>query len=64
MVAGALAQFGSRHLMTGARLTHGQTGHPVAVRYYCPDCDQGLPASEVRAEINGRPTMDPAPHRP
>ncbi len=53
MVAGALAEFGSHHLMEGARLTHAESGHTVAVGYFCPECGERVGPREVWAEIEG-----------
>jgi DNA-binding HxlR family transcriptional regulator len=53
MVAGALAEFGSQHLMEGARLTHARSGHTVAVGYFCPDCGERVEPQEVWPEIEG-----------
>lgn len=55
VVTGALAYFGTRHLMNDAKLTHASSGHPITLRYFCPDCDSRVPASEVWPDFEGTP---------
>ncbi len=55
-VTGAMAYFGTKHLMDEARITHGETGHAVTLRYYCPDCGERVGAGEVWPEFSGGPS--------
>ena len=47
MIVGALAAWGSRHVYKHAKLVHAECGHPVRLRYYCPDCGERVRGSEV-----------------
>ena len=47
MVVGALAAWGGRHVHKQTRLVHAGCGHPVSVRYYCPDCGEGVRGADV-----------------
>jgi DNA-binding HxlR family transcriptional regulator len=46
-IVGALAAWGSRHVYRQAQLVHGGCGHPVTLRYYCPDCGAPVRGTEV-----------------
>ncbi|MEX2081762.1 MAG: helix-turn-helix domain-containing protein [Dehalococcoidia bacterium] len=54
-VAGALSYFGTRHMMKGAKVTHGDGDHAITIRYYCPDCGERVPAGEVWPQFAGGP---------
>jgi DNA-binding HxlR family transcriptional regulator len=47
MIVGALAAWGSRHVYKRAKLVHAGCGHPVTLRYYCPDCGERVRGAEV-----------------
>src|SRR5881628_1745823 len=47
MIVGALAAWGSRHVYKHAKLVHAECGHPVRLRYYCPDCGERVRGAEV-----------------
>lgn len=53
-VAAALTVFGSKHLVENSRLTHGDSGHTVAMRYHCAECGDTVRGSEVWPEVDGR----------
>jgi DNA-binding HxlR family transcriptional regulator len=38
VVVGALAAWGSRHVHRQTALVHAECGHPVEVKYFCPQC--------------------------
>ena len=47
MVVGALASWGSRHIYPDVQLVHADCGHPVEVKYFCPECAGRLRGREV-----------------
>lgn len=63
-VAGALSHFGSKHLMPESRLTHGETGHTVSLRYFCAECDSFVRGAEVFPEVAGRLPGPATPEHP
>ncbi|MGK2964429.1 MAG: winged helix-turn-helix transcriptional regulator [Tepidiformaceae bacterium] len=52
-IAGALSHFGSKHLMPDSRLTHGDSGHLVSLRYFCAECGGFVRGAEVFPEVAG-----------
>jgi DNA-binding HxlR family transcriptional regulator len=46
-IVGALATWGSRHVFKQAKLVHVGCGHPVTVDYYCPECDERVPRTNI-----------------
>jgi len=38
VVVGALAAWGSRHVHRQTALVHAECGHPVEIKYFCPQC--------------------------
>ena len=48
LVIGALAHWGSKHVHQDTRLVHDESGHPVKVTYYCPECDRRVRGRSVR----------------
>jgi DNA-binding HxlR family transcriptional regulator len=52
VVVGALAAWGGRHLYRRAPLVHVGCGHPVEIRYFCPDCGRRVTGRDVA--VRGR----------
>lgn len=46
-IVGALATWGSRHVFKQAKLVHVGCGHPVTVDYYCSECDERVPRTNI-----------------
>ena len=53
MVVGALAAWGSRHVHRQTALVHAECGHPVEVKYVCPQCSGRMRGATV--ELRRRP---------
>ena len=53
MVVGALAAWGSRHVHRQTALVHAECGHPVEVKYVCPQCSGRTRGATV--ELRRRP---------
>ena len=61
VVVGALASWGSRHVYPDVALVHAECGHPVDLRYYCPQCAGRVRGREVTIR-RGR-ARSPSPRR-
>ena len=55
VVVGALAAWGSRHVHRETALVHAECGHPVEIKYFCPQC-----AGRVRSALS-HPYRAPVP---
>ena len=47
VVVGALATWGTRHVHKASALVHDDCGHPVEMKYFCPQCDSRVSGSSV-----------------
>ena len=53
VVVGALAAWGSRHVHRQTALVHAECGHPVEIKYFCPQCAGRVRGATV--ELRRRP---------
>ena len=53
VVVGALAAWGSRHVHRQTALVHTECGHPVEIKYFCPQCSGRVRGAAV--ELRRRP---------
>jgi len=53
VVVGALAAWGSRHVHRQTALVHAECGHPVEIKYFCPQCAGRVRGAAV--ELRPRP---------
>jgi DNA-binding HxlR family transcriptional regulator len=53
VVIGALAAWGSRHVHRQTALVHAECGHPVEIKYFCPQCAGRVRGATV--ELRRRP---------
>jgi DNA-binding HxlR family transcriptional regulator len=50
-VVGALAAWGARHALPGAKFEHTKCGHALEVRLHCPHCKRVAKAEERRIVV-------------
>jgi DNA-binding HxlR family transcriptional regulator len=55
VIVGALAAWGSRHVETGTRLVHDESGQEVRLGYYRADTGQRVSGRSVRVDRTPRP---------
>src|SRR5262245_34932016 len=54
VVVGALAVWGSRHVHRQTALVHAECGHPVEIKYVCPQCSGRVRGAAVELRRRAR----------